>query len=121
MVKLTEVSRTYDFTPSSITEIRSMERGESGCPIREKKPNRIVGVSISLDPLATATYIWVGFRPAYSQADLDDTAIRIAPGEARSERANAGEYLDLWGLTLSCPGVTNLQRIRVTYLIACDE
>jgi hypothetical protein len=120
VVKLEAVSRTYYFTPSSLTEIRSMERGESDCPIREKKPNRIVGVSVSLDPLATATYLWVGFRPASTQADLDDTAVRIAPGEARSERANAGEYLDLWGFTIAAFGVTSLQRIRVTYLIACD-
>ena len=120
MVRLDEVSRTYFFTPSSLTEIRSLERGEGGCPIREKKPNRIVGISVSLDPLATATYMWVGFKPASTQADLDDTAVRLAPGEARSERANAGEFLNLWGLTLSCPGVTNQQPVRITYLIACD-
>jgi hypothetical protein len=46
--------------------------------------------------------------------------VPVAAGEARAERANAGEFFDVWGVTLYSPGVTPVTTdLRICLLVAC--
>jgi hypothetical protein len=114
-------TRTREYTYTlALGQVVSVALGDPSCPFRVGPNERIVGFSVSLEPGASPADFRCGFNSCASIADLPSCTVPVAAGEARAERANAGEFFDVWGVTLYSPGVTPVTTdLRICLLVAC--